>query len=91
MIRDHNFAALAVRDVEGLPLDLARLLAELLVLLVLEGEGELELVLAPLALRVELRAVAGRVLAHGVGVGLGLDLLGLLVAVVGRGAKRVSA
>ena len=72
MIRDHNFAALAVRDVEGLPLDLARLLAELLVLLVLEGEGELELVLAPLALRVELRAVGGRVLAHGwvvVGVG----------------------
>ena len=32
---------------------------------VLEGEGELELVLAPLALRVELRAVGGRVLAHG--------------------------
>merc|ERR1719421_1818867 len=69
MIRYDNLAALALRDVERLALDLARLLAELLVLLIFEGEGELELVLAPLALRVELRAVGGRVLAHGVVVG----------------------
>ena len=56
--------------------------------LLLEGVHEEHLVLAPFPLRVELLAVGGRVLAHGC---VGCDLLGLLTAVVGQGAKRVSA
>merc|ERR1719487_1181457 len=65
VVRYDNFAALALRDVKGLPVDLARFFAELFILLVLEGEGELELVLAPFSFGLKFLAVAGRVLAHG--------------------------
>ena len=68
MIRDDDLSALALRDVEGLPLDLARLFTKLFILLVLEGEGELELVLAPFSFGLKFLAVAGRVFAHGLGV-----------------------
>ena len=56
-----------VHHVELLAVDVAGLLdGERLARLLLEGVHEEHLVLAPLALRLELLAVGGRVLAHGI-------------------------